>query len=303
MKTMTLIVLFLQLVCCGFVQSPKISVGISKGVQYDNANIISKNLLLKTDSTITFDLDSAFAYPKKIIHLIIYPIYDKPYTFQYSDLHHLPTQLGTLLNLKILEIHCLEKLEDLPVEIGQLKKLERLIINNGNGCVMNIKLPNSIGQLQNLKELTLYGALDAAYFIRQDSIEKTKNPLSVVKYLPNELSNLKNLEVLDLGRNGINYFPPQIEHLIHLKSLLFEYSQIKAIPAFISNLHELHELDLSKNGHVKFPDSMKQMKNLKIKLGDNGLTLKEQQELKDRFPNIIFDFENEYFGGNEEPIL
>lgn len=303
METINLIVLFLQLICCVFVQNSKKEVEKSKEIQYDNANIITNNLLLKTDTTITYNLDSALISPKNIIHLVLYPIYDKPNTFQYRELLHLPTQLGTLLNLKILEIGCFEKLEDLPVEIGQLKKLERLIINNGNGCVMNIKLPNSIGQLQNLKELTLYGALDAAYFIRDDSINKTKNPLSVLKYLPNELSNLKNLEVLDLGRNRINYFPPQIEHLINLQSLLLEYSQIKEIPAFISNLHELQELDLSKNGHVKFPDSMKQMKNLKIKLGDNGLTRKEQQELKDRFPNIIFDFENEYFEGNEEPTL
>jgi Leucine-rich repeat (LRR) protein len=298
MNIVTSIILILQLynLSC---QNPKISEKRRIDHQY-HSDYTTLNVSVKNDSIKTYDLDSAFANPYKVIHLIISPINNNPYT-KYIDLHHLPPMIGKLSNLKILEISCLEKLEDLPVEIGQLGKLEKLIINNGNGCVMNITIPNSIGLLQNLKELTLYGALDAAYLIRMDSLDNTKNPLSVIKNLPNELGQLKNLEVLDLGRNGLKYFPPQIEHLIHLKRLLLEYSQIEEIPAFISDLNELHELDLSKNGHVRFPDSMKQMKNLSVKMGDNDLTRMEQLELMYRFPDISFDFENEYSDGNEEP--
>ncbi len=276
----------------------------SKNEKKNSTDSLLKSLdkLFTVKDTLTlYDLDSALAIPEKVIHLIIEPR-DNPTSriAKYYDLRHLPSQIGTLVNLKILEIHCLEKLEDLPIEIGQLEKLEKLIINNGNGCVMNVSIPSSIGLLRNLKELTLYGAMDAPLFIREDSINNTKNPLSIVKDIPDEISKLKNLEVLDLGRNRIAYFPPQIEYLTKLKILRFEYSAIKEIPAYISKFKDLEEIDLGKNGHVKLPDSLRELKKLKIKMADNGLTIKEQIGLKNRFPNITFDFQNDY-GGNEEP--
>ena len=260
--------------------------------------------LYRGNDTLTLnDLDSALDVPDKVFHLIIEPRFNPSSRIpKYSDLKHLPSELGSLVNLKILEIRCLEKLEDLPFELGQLEHLEKLIIDNGNGCVMNISIPSSIGKLHNLKELTLHGAINATYFQREDSLNKTINPLSKVNHLPLEISDLLALEILDLGRNHFDYFPPQIEHLINLKALRLEYSRIKEIPSFISKLKSLQELNLGKNGHVKFPDSLKEMQNITIKLSDNGLTINEQRELKERFPNITFDFQNDY-GGNEEPTL
>src|SRR5213083_1896205 len=75
------------------------------------------------------------------------------------NMKQMPTKLGALINLKELEISCLENLEDIPVEIGQLKKLEKLIIDNGNACLMNVSIPASIGEITNLKVLRLFGAL------------------------------------------------------------------------------------------------------------------------------------------------
>ncbi|HEX7956366.1 MAG TPA: hypothetical protein VF508_05445, partial [Pyrinomonadaceae bacterium] len=77
-----------------------------------------------------------------------------------SGWKHLPPGLGKLVNLEALEMACLESLEDLPAEIGELRKLEELILDNGNGCSMNVSLPRSVGRLENLRVLRLYGALD-----------------------------------------------------------------------------------------------------------------------------------------------
>lgn len=76
------------------------------------------------------DLQSALRAPDKATNLSI--------TRANNKIKHLPPELGKLVNLKKLEIACLEKLEDLPAEIGNLKKLEYLILDNGNGCVMNV---------------------------------------------------------------------------------------------------------------------------------------------------------------------
>ena len=97
-------------------------------------------------------LDAAFRAPERVKRLVLQS--------EDPEMKHLPARLGTLVNLEALEIACLEKLEDLPEEIGALRKLEELVIDNGNGCSMNVALPPSIGRLESLRVLRLYGALD-----------------------------------------------------------------------------------------------------------------------------------------------
>src|SRR5438270_4295903 len=151
----------------------------------------------------SFDsFEQAFVAPEKVTTLSITK-YD-------PAIKHLPSQLGTLINLVELDISCLENLEDLPNEIGNLEKLEKLIIDNGNGCQMNISLPESIGNLSNLKVLRLYGALDPTD--------------SKVKSLPGTIGKLQNLEELDLGRNRIKSIPSQIASLQKLKRLALDHN-------------------------------------------------------------------------------
>ncbi len=200
---------------------------------------------------------------------------------------HLPPGLGKLVNLESLEIACLESLEDLPEEIGKLTKLESLVIDNGNGCSMNVRLPRSIGQLQNLRVLRLYGALDG-----RDIGEPARSAGS--KVLPDTLSNLQRLEELDLGRNGIRGVPPQVAGLRGLKKLSLDYNDIRDIPAFVGELKNLEELSVNANGGVRLPQTLAGIKGLKIYMGNNRLTLAAQKALRARFPDATFSFENEY---------
>src|SRR6266480_3327051 len=126
----------------------------------------------------SFDsFEQAFVAPEKVTTLSITK-YD-------PAIKHLPSQLGTLINLVELDISCLENLEDLPSEIGNLKKLEKLIIDNGNGCGMNISLPESIGNLSNLKNL------------RELSVCANRG----IK-LPKSLSNLNGLKIF-MGNDSL----------------------------------------------------------------------------------------------------
>jgi len=210
-------------------------------------------------------------------------------------LKHLPPELGLLINLKELNISCLEELEDLPVEIGNLKKLEKLIIDNGNGCQMNVSIPESIGQLENLKVLRLYGALDAR-------VEGNKPR---IKNLPKNISNLKSLEELDLGRNGLKIFPSQLKlsSNSNLKKFNLSFNEIHELPSFIGELKNLVELDVSGNSGIDLPKSLANLNGLKIFMGNNSLKIREQQKLRRLFPKVNFEFANEFDGSNsnEEP--
>jgi Leucine-rich repeat (LRR) protein len=211
---------------------------------------------------------------------------------------HLPARVGTLVNLEALEIACLEKLEDLPEEIGALRKLEELIIDNGNGCSMNVLLPRSIGRLENLRVLRLYGALDGRDLDDEGGAGKPKS-----KPLPDTLGNLSKLEELDLGRNGLVAVPTQVASLRGLKKLGLDYNALSVLPSFVGNLTKLEELSLNSNGGVGLPRSLAGLKGLRVFMGNNKLTLREQRSLRSRFPAAVFNFENEYDddAANETP--
>ena len=210
--------------------------------------------------------------------------------FEGDDLNmkRLPAGLGTFVNLEVLSFACLEQLETLPEEIGNLSKLEELIIDNGNGCSMNVALPGSISKLQNLRVLKLYGALDA-----RETGQAAGRPR--IKSLPPQIAALRNLEVLDLGRNGLTTVPPQIAGLANLKTLGLDFNALRAVPEFVGNFKNLRELALDANEHLtNLPQSMANFKTLRVSMGGNALKLREQKSLRSRFPQIVFSFASEY---------
>jgi Leucine-rich repeat (LRR) protein len=234
------------------------------------------------------DLQQALQAPEKVRSLSI--------ETDNMGIKHLPAELGKLVNLEELRIACLESLEDLPKEIGNLKKLKYLILDNGNGCQMNVLIPESIGDLHNLKVLNLFGALDS----RQIESEASQ---SQAKVLPEAIRQLVNLEELNLGRNGITSIPAQVASLHKLRKLSLDYNEIHKLPAFIGSLKNLCELSLLGNGGVELPLSLSNLKGLKIGMGNNRLSIKDQEKLKRLFPKATFSFENAYddANANEEP--
>ena len=214
------------------------------------------------------------------------------------EMKHLPPGLGRLVNLEALELACLEKLEDLPEELGQLQKLEELVIDNGNGCSMNVALPRSVGRLTNLRVLRLYGALDGRDVAPEGPARNAPS-----KVLPDELAELQKLEELDLGRNGLGSLPPQVASLRGLKKLSLDYNDMRELPSFVGDLPNLRELSVNANGGIALPQSLARLKGLKVFMGNNRLKLRDQKALRARFPNAVFSFENEYDddAANQEP--
>lgn len=227
-------------------------------------------------------LGEAFKAPEGVRRLVLQS--------EDPEMRHLPSRIGELVNLEALEMGCLEKLEDLPEEIGALRRLRELVIDNGNGCSMNVALPRSIGRLESLRVLRLYGALDGRGMDGgEEESSKAKS-----KPLPETLGNLSRLEELDLGRNGLEAVPTQVGSLRGLKKLGLSYNEIRVLPSFVGNLTKLEELTLNSNGGVRLPDSLAGLKGLRIFMGNNKLTLQAQRSLRSRFPSAVFNFENEF---------
>jgi len=218
------------------------------------------------------ELRAVFAHPQRIEAL----------TIEDLDLPRLPPGLGTLTALKDLRLRCLEALEELPAEIGELRALERLDIDNGNGCSMNVTLPASIGRLTKLRVLILNGALDAGHAT-----------IKTAKTLPAAAEALVALEELDLGRNQMRQLPVAVGKLAALRVLNLDYNDLRRLPPFVGELTKLRELHLSANGRLTLPDTLKDLAGVKIWMGNDALTLADQAALRKRFPSATFDFTNE----------
>lgn len=197
-------------------------------------------------------------------------------------------------DLEELDISCFETLDKIPEAIGNLKRLKVLVSDNGNGCIMNPELPESIGKLGSLEKLVLYGAQDPR------PIGKHPGPQPAKRHeFPESLSQLKNLTYLDLGRNGLGEIPPFVGDLPHLKEFRFSWNmKVKPLPAFMSRLKELETMRLEADGLDDLPDFLNSLPKLKsIALGNNCAITQNKEKMEDlkrRFPKIAFDFEDEY---------
>jgi Leucine-rich repeat (LRR) protein len=197
-------------------------------------------------------------------------------------------QLKEYPNLEVLSIRCVEALQALPDDIGQLRKLRELDMNNGNGCAMNPKLPESIGNLQNLQKLDLYGAQDP----RNGPQPKQRHEF------PKSMSQLKSLTYLDLGRNGLEEIPDFVKELKNLKEFGFAWNiNVRALPPFLGTLPELQTLRLDADGLTDIPVFLRGPKLSLITLGDNctiTTNATRKKALEQRFHGVKLNFEDEY---------
>ncbi len=158
---------------------------------------------------------------------------------------------------------------------------------------MNPVLPESIGNLQALEKLVLYGAQVPDTPFRSDLQPKERHKF------PAGMSRLKNLVYLDLGHNELDEIPLFVKDLPRLRELRFAWNmQLKEIPRFLTDLHELTTLNLDSNGLTDLPDFLKTLPKLsRISLGNNCAITQspsKMRRLKKRFPRVSFSFEGEY---------
>ncbi len=111
----------------------------------------------------------------------------------------LPSTIGQLKHLQVLELSFNKLYGTIPSELGNLQNL-KLLAFNGNG--LNGTIPSSLGNLSNLTQLHL-----------------SSNYLS--GELPETIANLEHLEVLNVFDNNLSgKIPSKLAYLRSLQELL-----------------------------------------------------------------------------------
>ena len=157
------------------------------------------------------------------------------------------------------------KLVSLPESIGNLSNLRELDLRAND----LINLPESIGNLSSLREIDLR--------------------FNKLVSLPESISNLFRLTTLDLHCNQLAKLPESIGNLSGLTALGIEGNKLTSLPESIGNLFNLTELNLHYNQLTTLPANIINLSNLRvIYLSDNSWADASSILLKlQSFPNLI----------------
>lgn len=153
-------------------------------------------------------------YIKKIVHL-------RYLNLSHTRLTTLSPSICALQNLEILDLNSCQCLESLPEPIGDLLNLLSLNLSH---CSSLLSLPKSIGYLQKLRRLEL--------------------ACCQIQKLPETLSSLSNLQILDLDScYFLQELPKNIKDMRNLISLdLHHCDRLTCLPIGIAQLSRLQIL-------------------------------------------------------------
>ena len=164
----------------------------------------------------------------------------------------IPTELGSLSNLRWLSLWGNQLTGTIPTELGSLSNLERLYLG---GNQLTGAIPTELDNLSNLTELGLWGnQLTGTIPTQLGNLSKLTglnlggNQLTGA--IPTELGNLSNLTELGLWGNQLTgTIPTQLGNLSNLTGLEPRRgNQLSGqIPSSLGSLSELEGLDLSGN--------------------------------------------------------
>ena len=147
----------------------------------------------------------------------------KKLTLIETSLKELPPEIGQLQSLQILNLR-MNELKAIPSEIGQLENLEELYL--GENRIIT-KLPNSIGNLRNLRTFKINDQqlrLDPRY----------------VDLLPDTIGQLSALTYLDVSEAYITRLPDTIGDLQNIRELNISGNYISRLPESLINLSLIH---------------------------------------------------------------
>ena len=107
-----------------------------------------------------------------------------------------------------------------------------------------------------------------------------------IKEIPAFLGDLSDLQVLNFEHNQLSHLPKELFQLRHLFRLDCHSNQIQEIPEDIAALTQLKYLDFHNNKIQKLPEGLKALQNLKwINIKENPLASGELEKLRKWLPN------------------
>ena len=138
-------------------------------------------------------------------------------------------------------------------------------------------------KLNKLIKWKLKYTISQLHNLQQLNLSHNQNQL-----IPPEIGQLHNLQELSLSNNQIQLIPPEIGQLHNLQKLELNNNQIQFIPPEIGQLHNLQQLSLSHNKIQLIPSGIGQLHNLQQLYLDGNKIQLVSPDLKKIFGNRLF---------------
>ncbi len=146
------------------------------------------------------------------------------------------------------------------------------------------KIPDSVFSTTNLRHLSISG-MDC------DVRESRNVTCWMIKELPPEIKNLKNLTTLTLTLTAMQTIPIELAELKKLKVLVLTDNSGLSDIGFLTKIQSLEFLYLYGCGLTKLPHNIGDLKNLKeLGLVGNPLDKAEQERIKKALPSCMIKF-------------
>lgn len=190
-----------------------------------------------------------------------------------APLLNIPKSIGQLKYLERIVIDGNSSFEGvnvqitkLPKEFCELQSLETLVLRN---CTEMMSLPNSFGNLSNIQYIDLFGCK------KLRRIPKSFGNLAKLKYLnlsgcnqvtfqSEALEKISTLQHMDLTNcEKIEILPQQVAHQRSLLTLRLKGTDLKELPSAIGELRNLEVLELGSPLLDRLPPSLVDLRNLK----------------------------------------
>ncbi|CAB9528038.1 Leucine Rich Repeat [Seminavis robusta] len=188
----------------------------------------------------------------------------------------IPTEVGLMTKLALIQFFSATSSGTLPTELGQLQSLKNLLIS---GRELIGTLPTELGNLSNLTGLVSEGANFSgsipAEVLRLSNLKTlifSECPLlDTSSFLPGVVRNLHNLEILGLGSGktgGFTSIPTEIGRLTNLQTLkLTDFRLNGTLVSEMGMLTKLNYLYLERNSITgTLPEELSKMSQLKVLL-------------------------------------
>lgn len=124
-------------------------------------------------------------------------------------------------------------MQNIPAELWELSHITSLDLSSNKLDVADVV---GLGRLTGLKKLSLWN--------------------NHIVALPDDMSELKQLEELNLAHNGLSSLPAWLGDLTRLKTLVLYDNKLKTLPPSIVKLQVLAELNLYNNSFAELPESV-----------------------------------------------
>jgi len=205
-------------------------------------------IILDIASVALQELPDCFTQLKKLQHL----------TLEANNLTEFPASIGSLASLTDLYLWNLP-ISELPAVICQLQALRYLWIKDNKKFRGSLrKLPDALGNLENLLDLQLNGnQIDMlpAGLGKLQKLKTLKLGVNNLRTHPAAIFDLKQLEHLELYLNPLEELTHEIEELDSLTYLDISDTKIRHLPETLARLNNLQHLDAIGCPLEDIPDS------------------------------------------------